>query len=264
MSDIDYHKLQQKLFEMDPTDPAEDIARLKGAAGGSDAPAPVNQVNESAPAPSEPMDEVAQLAALGGVEKKRTAPITDEASQMAALAGIPVNEGKKDQVRGHEAVKSTSKPSKSGEQDHPFKDRLVGDSQIPRENSDEEVEEGPKGAIDKFKQGKKDYNNMGAFKGAKKDAAKGKAKPQQKKAPESQLPAGIQKALTPYADALGTVFRKPALKKRFEELMQDASKSYRAEDLEDTSTPVTESRKTANTSDVGSIKSELMRRLNNR
>ena len=36
---MDFNALQHKLFEMDPTDPAEDIAKLRAQAGGN-APAP--------------------------------------------------------------------------------------------------------------------------------------------------------------------------------------------------------------------------------
>ena len=50
---MDYNALQHKLFAMDPTDPAEDLAKLKAQAGGN-APAPeakVDYITESASVP---------------------------------------------------------------------------------------------------------------------------------------------------------------------------------------------------------------------
>ena len=51
-------------------------------------------------------------------------------NDFAALAGV-VSEGKQraaDQVRGNEPMPATSTPSNTGEQPHPLKDRLVGES----------------------------------------------------------------------------------------------------------------------------------------
>jgi hypothetical protein len=37
---MDYHDLQRKLFELDPTDPREDLAKLQAQATGETVPAP--------------------------------------------------------------------------------------------------------------------------------------------------------------------------------------------------------------------------------
>ena len=46
---MDYNALQHKLFAMDPTDPAEDLAKLRAQAGGN-APAPAPQAKPEAQA----------------------------------------------------------------------------------------------------------------------------------------------------------------------------------------------------------------------
>ena len=76
---MDWHKLQHTLFEMDPTDPAEDLAKLREQAGG-DAPAAattVDYVTESVDIPE------------GSLEMDRDYSVTD----FAALAGVQLNEG---------------------------------------------------------------------------------------------------------------------------------------------------------------------------
>ena len=114
---MDFNALQHKLFAMDPVDPAEDIAKMKAQAA---APAvesnSIDYINESAVVPE------------GSLRMDRDYSVTD----FAALAGV-VSESKQrpaDQVRGEEPMPSTSKPSSTGEQPHPLKDRLVGEQQI--------------------------------------------------------------------------------------------------------------------------------------
>ena len=118
---MDFNALQHKLFAMDPVDPREDLAKLKaGIAGGavSDAPKTIDYLQESVDVPegSLPLDKDYSV------------------SDFAALAGV-VNEKKQrdaDQVRGNEPMPATSKPSTTGEQPHPMKDRLVGEADEDR------------------------------------------------------------------------------------------------------------------------------------
>jgi len=109
---MDFNALQHKLFEMDPTDPAEDIAKLRAQAGGN-APAPaaeVDYITESANVPE------------GSLQMDRNYSVND----FAALAGV-VTEGKQkhaDKVRVSEPMPK----AEPGRTKHPFQDRLVGES----------------------------------------------------------------------------------------------------------------------------------------
>ena len=111
---MDFNALQHKLFAMDPTDPREDIAKLKAQATGA-APAiaseSVDYITESASVPE------------GSLKMDKNYSIDD----FAALAGVTVSEKRQrdaDQVRGKEPMPK----AKPGRSDHPYQDRLVGDS----------------------------------------------------------------------------------------------------------------------------------------
>ena len=159
---MDFHALQQKLFEMDPTDPREDLAKLRAQAqGGAVEAAPKKDyVTESVEVPqgSIPLDidSVADFAALAGVR-------LDEKQKMGAAG----------QAKGRDPMPKSSKPSRTGEQPHPLKDKLVGET---------DIEEGPYDAI---QQGFDNYNTPGAFGGdPKQPQVKAKA---QKDEPEQKL-----------------------------------------------------------------------------
>ena len=115
---MDYNALQHKLFAMDPTDPAEDLAKLRAQAGGN------------APAPEAKVDYIAESASVpeGSLQMDKDYSVND----FAALAGINLNEkqkiGSAGQAKGKDKMPKTSKPSATGEQPHPLKDKLVGDS----------------------------------------------------------------------------------------------------------------------------------------
>jgi hypothetical protein len=110
---MDFNALQHKLFALDPVDPKEDLARLRAQAQGS-AAAPVKEsvdyLQESVTVPE------------GSLKMDRDYSVDD----FAALAGVVVEKRQKpaDQVRGAEPMPKT----KPGRTEHPFQDRLVGDS----------------------------------------------------------------------------------------------------------------------------------------
>ena len=111
---MDFNALQHKLFAMDPVDPRDDIAKLKAQATGA-APAiaseSVDYITESASVPE------------GSLKMDKNYSIDD----FAALAGVTVSEKRQrdaDQVRGKEPMPK----AKPGRSDHPYQDRLVGDS----------------------------------------------------------------------------------------------------------------------------------------
>lgn len=83
---MDWHKLQHTLYALDPTDPKEDLAKLRQAAqGGSVKPAEPTKdyLNESATVPE------------GSLKLDKDYSVAD----FAALAGVKVNEGPLDGIR---------------------------------------------------------------------------------------------------------------------------------------------------------------------
>jgi hypothetical protein len=96
---MDWHKLQHTLFEIDPTDPREDLAKLQQAAQGGavgDVPPTKDYVAESV--------EVAEGSMPLGI---------DSVSDFAALAGVKVDEGiwdktKRDFKKGYAVGQDTS------------------------------------------------------------------------------------------------------------------------------------------------------------
>ena len=134
---MDFNALQHKLFEMDPTDPAEDLRKLAAQANGSgaDVPPAKDYVAESVEVPQGSMP-------LG----------IDSVADFAALAGVRIDEKQKD---GDYARGSDPMPkAEPGRTKHPLKDKLVGET---------DIEEGP---MDSLKHGFKNYNTIGAVTGA--------------------------------------------------------------------------------------------------
>jgi len=151
---MDYHALQQKLFALDPSDPAEDLRKLRESAG--------NNVQKSAEDTKDYVQESVQVQE-GSLEMDRDYSVSD----FAALAGVTLNEAQKTgsagQAKGKDPMPKTSKPSGTGEQPHPLKDKLVGEADIEE------------GFIDAVKSGYNDpnYNKLSALKPAL-DIARGK------------------------------------------------------------------------------------------
>lgn len=111
---MDFNALQHKLFALDPTDPAEDLAKLRAQAGGN------------APTPAEKIDYITESASVpeGSLKMDRDYSVDD----FAALAGVVVEKKQKpaDQVRGNESMPD----AEPGRKKHPFQDRLVGEEEI--------------------------------------------------------------------------------------------------------------------------------------
>ena len=118
---MDYHALQHKLFNIEPSNPAEDLAKLQAMGGGaaSAAPAVPTQVTESY--------EVNE----GSLQLDKDYSLSD----FAALAGV-VTEGKQKtgssgQLKGKDAITKSSKPG-GNESPHPARNKLVGESSEDR------------------------------------------------------------------------------------------------------------------------------------
>ena len=115
---MDYHALQQKLFELDPVDPAEDKRRMMAAAQGgavSDVPPTKDYVAETVEVPQGSMP-------LG----------LDSIADFAALAGVRVNEAQKhgDYAKGKDPMPA----AEPGRTEHPLKDKLVGEDENTEQN----------------------------------------------------------------------------------------------------------------------------------
>lgn len=111
---MDYNALQHKLFAMDPTDPKEDLAKLRSQVGG-DAPAPAPQV-----------DYIAESASVreGSLQMDRDYSVSD----FAALAGIRLDEKQKMGSAGQAKGKDPMPKAEPGRTKHPLKDKLVGEA----------------------------------------------------------------------------------------------------------------------------------------
>lgn len=81
---MDYHDLQKKLFELDPTDPQKDLAKLQAAAQGS------QQISES---------QISQDEEIADIPEGSLPSDVDNLADFAALAGIALNENKPKQAQ---------------------------------------------------------------------------------------------------------------------------------------------------------------------
>ena len=108
---MDYHALQTKLFNLDPSDPREDLAKLQAQAQGGavgDVPPTKDYVNESYEA------------------QKGSMPLgINSITDFAALAGVRVDEKQKkaDYAKGSDSMPK----AQPGRTKHPLKDKLVGE-----------------------------------------------------------------------------------------------------------------------------------------
>lgn len=193
---MDWHKLQHTLFALDPTDPSEDLAKLRDAA----------QASAKMSEPS--IDYLAESVNVpqGSLTMDRDYSVSD----FAALAGIRLDERQKD---GDYARGSDPMPkAKPGRTKHPLKDKLVGE---------EEVEENFR---DAFKAGMDNYNTLGAVKGGA-GAMSGKAAPAKPAAakpaqrPNTSTNSKLSTELAPYEAQLATVLKNPRAKVAFERFL---------------------------------------------
>lgn len=193
---MDWHKLQHTLYNLDPTDPREDLVKLRDAAQAS------TKISE----PS--IDYLAESVNVpqGSLTMDRDYSVAD----FAALAGVRLDEKQKhgDYARGSDPMPK----AKPGRTKHPLKDKLVGE---------EEVEEDFK---DAFKAGMDNYNTLGAVKGGA-GAMSGKPAPAKPVAAKStQRPAAptnskLPAELAPYEAQLATVLKNPRAKVAFERFL---------------------------------------------
>ena len=187
---MDFHALQQKLFEIDPTDPREDLAKLQAAAngGGADVAPTKDYVAESVEVPQGSMP-------LG----------LDSIADFAALAGVRLDEKQKMGSAGQAKGKDPMPKAEPGRTKHPLKDKLVGEADDTMDFIKQQAT-----------QGWKNYNKLGGVSTGLPDEPKSKDKaPTQKKtsaptaaqpAETGNLPTALQAQLAPYADQLTRIF----------------------------------------------------------
>ena len=167
---MDFNALQRKLFELDPTDSAEDLRKLAQSAGQNIEAVPTKDyVAESV--------EVAQ----GSMPVEGNYSIAD----FAALAGVTLNESQKTGSAGQLNGKDPIKKNPAGTTKNPTRDKLVG-----------EADDDKMSWRDAAKRGWNNSNNLGAIGLGKDDIAKkigfGPGGPKEK--PAQQKPGGAQKA----------------------------------------------------------------------
>ena len=111
---MDFAALQQKLFDLDPSDRAEDLRRLTESVGG------VPQ--ESAQTEENFLQESVEIA-------EGTMPVEGDysLSDFAALAGVTLNESQKTGSAGQLKGKDPM-PKAKARGKHPHVDKLVGEA----------------------------------------------------------------------------------------------------------------------------------------
>ena len=188
---MDYHALQHKLFALDPTDPREDLAKLQNQAQNPQA--------EAAPT----KDFLEESVSV----KEGSLPLAiDNMTDFAALAGITLNEtqkmGSAGQAKGKDPMPKTSKPSSTGEQPHPLKDKLVGEN-------DTDLLRG----IQRTRRDVSDESSISMVKLALERAVEGQVlTPQQRD------------ALGPYVDAMVRILSEPRFATIFDNIVKMANK----------------------------------------
>ena len=207
---MDFHALQKKLFQIEPTDPAQDKAKLMADLGHAQQ-APVETVSNT-------MYESAQVAE-GSLQMDRDYSVND----FAKLAGVTLTEGYKTgspgQLKGKDAFNKKSKPG-GNETPHPARGKLVG----------EKTDEAPDSAYDSFKKGYKNYNNLGAVGLGKDDLAK-KADKTFGGKDKDKPTTGTTSVADKYSSSIQNILKDPALKKELLILIKKANskKMYNSE-----------------------------------
>ena len=207
---MDFHALQKKLFQIEPTDPAQDKAKLMADLGHAQQ-APVETVSNT-------MYESAQVAE-GSLQMDRDYSVND----FAKLAGVTLTEGYKTgspgQLKGKDAFNKKSKPG-GNETPHPARGKLVG----------EKTDEAPDSAYDSFKKGYKNYNNLGTVGLGKDDLAKKADKTFGGKGKDKPT-TGTTSVADKYSSSIQNILKDPILKKELLILIKKANskKMYNSE-----------------------------------
>jgi hypothetical protein len=120
---MDFHDLQQKLFDIEPTDRAADKAKMLADLGG--------QPQESVQVPQNIVQESVDVP-QGSLQMDKDYSMSD----FAALAGVSLTEGKQKtgsagQLKGKDAITKSTTPG-GNESPHPARNKLVGEAEEDR------------------------------------------------------------------------------------------------------------------------------------
>ena len=120
---MDFHDLQQKLFDIEPTDRAADKAKMLADLGG--------QPQESVQVPQNIVQESVDVP-QGSLQMDKDYSMSD----FAALAGVSLTEGKQKtgsagQLKGKDAITKSATPG-GNESPHPARNKLVGEAEEDR------------------------------------------------------------------------------------------------------------------------------------
>ena len=199
---MDYHDLQKRLFELDPTDPREDLAKLQQAAqgGGQDVPPAKDYVNESA--------QITEGSLPLGI---------DSIADFAALAGVRLDEKQKhgDYARGKDKMPK----AKAGRTEHPLKDKLVGEDDAPNafQRGVQSAQSGgwAPDSAEKAIKGAFTGKSSGGGSGGKSSTASAKDTEKEKSTSPKAGPVDYKRFLEQYDDTLRTIAADPQKIKKF-------------------------------------------------
>lgn len=129
---MDWYKLQHKLFEMDPVDPQQELARLKAAATQQQTEPSKDLIIESY--------EIKPGSMPLGIDSIR---------DFAALAGVRIDEKQIKGVAGQARGSDPIPKAEAGRTKHPLKDKLVGED-----------------FASSYKHARDNYNKLSLFRGS--------------------------------------------------------------------------------------------------
>ena len=199
---MDWNKLQHTLFALDPSDPAEDLRKLKESA---------DNTQESVADASNFLQESVQV-------QEGTMPVEGDYSlrDFAALAGVTLNESQKKGSAGQAKGKDSIPKAEPGRTKHPLKDKLVGED---------------------FKQGWDNYNTPAAI--GITNPLKGLTQPKKSKSNDVKTPGKRPKPgdwksfLQQHTSSLQKIAADPMKRKQFDQFMNKMSEDTNEQEIDE-------------------------------
>ena len=193
---MDFNALQHKLFALDPTDPAEDLRKLKESAGAAADVAPTK-------------DYVVESVQVqeGSMPVEGNYSVAD----FAALAGVTLTEAQKTGSAGQLKGKDDIKKQPAGTTKNPTRDKLVGED-----------------FKDDFQTGRDKYNSLNLLR-PEKDSTKGSSTKGSKEVKKSSAPRARpvewSEFLKKHTVALQQIAADPKKTQRFETWLEKWNES---------------------------------------